>query len=309
MRTGARSTDTPERRLVELLASQPVPRPFTPDDLAGQPQHVRRYFSAAIEPGTPAAAGARLEMRGRIKLGRWLPFRARQLLAPGHGSVWAARVAGVISGSDRYVDGRGGMDWKLLGLAQLVHAEGDDVSRSAAERAGGESMWAPTALLPGPGVTWTVIDDEHVCVQFSVDRHPVRVEHRLDQDGRIISSQFERWGDPDGSGAWGLHPFGAVVTKYGTFAGVSMPVAGRAGWHAGTDRWDAGQFFQYEITAYELVGSPPLSLPSHSSHGGHTEVPRVGPVPGARLQADDRSGGGGPNTDAAVAEGGSSCSW
>lgn len=258
----ARSTDMPQRRLDELLASQPAPEPFIPDDVAGQPEHVRRYFTAAIEPGTPRAAGARFEMRGRIKLGRWLPFRARQLLAPRYGTVWAARVAGVISGSDRYVDGRGGMDWKLLGLARLVHAEGDDVSRSAAERAGGESIWAPTALLPGPGVAWTVIDDEHIGVQFSVDRHPVRVEHRLDQNGRIVSSRFERWGDPDRSGAWGLHPFGVVVREYGTFAGVSIPVAGQAGWHAGTDRWDAGQFFEYEITAYELVGPAPPSPPS-----------------------------------------------
>lgn len=251
----ARSTDTPEHRLDELLASQPVPRPFTPDELAGQPEQVRRYLSKAIKPGTPRAAGARLEMRGRIRLGRWLPFRARQLLAPGYGTFWAARVAGVITGSDRYVDGRGGMDWKVLGLAPLVHAEGDDVSRSAAERAGGESIWVPTALLPGPGVTWTVIDDERVGVQFAVDGRPLHLEHRIDQSGRVVSSRFERWGDPDRSGAWGLHPFGVVVTRYGTFAGVSIPVAGHAGWHAGTDRWDDGQFFQYEITAYELVGS------------------------------------------------------
>jgi hypothetical protein len=76
------------------------------------------------------------------------------VLNPHHGFVWAARAAGVIAGSDRYLDGQGSldgqgrMDWKLLGLVTVAHADGQDVSRSAAGRAGAEAVWLPTALLP-----------------------------------------------------------------------------------------------------------------------------------------------------------------
>jgi Spy/CpxP family protein refolding chaperone len=28
---------------------------------------------------------------------------------------------------------------------------------------------------------------------------------------------------------------------------------GRAGWHFGTDRWEDGAFFEFDITAYELL--------------------------------------------------------
>src|SRR5260370_42220769 len=95
-------------------------------------------------------------MRGRLKLGgRWLPFRARQVLAPHRGFVWAARVGGLITGSDRYADGAGGMDWRLLGLVPLVHARGEDISRSAAARGAAESVWVPTTLLPRFGVAWS----------------------------------------------------------------------------------------------------------------------------------------------------------
>jgi hypothetical protein len=133
-----------ERRLL-----RPAERgTFTSEELDGLPEPARRHLTQAITPGTPLATSARLRMRGRIKIGRWLPFRARQVLDPHHGFVWAARTAGMITGSDRYVDGAGGMDWKLAGLVTVLHADGPDVSRAAAGRAGAEAIWVPTALLP-----------------------------------------------------------------------------------------------------------------------------------------------------------------
>lgn len=244
---------TPEwTRLERLLRRLPAPGEFTPEDLAGAAEPIRRYFKASVAPGTRLAAGARLEMRGSIKIRRWLPFRARQLLAPCFGTVWQAKVAGVVSGSDRYVDGCGGMDWKLLGLHRIVHAEGKDVTRSAAERAAGESIWVPTALISTPGAQWTASAHDRIAVEIDTDGHRTRVDHELGPSGQILSSSFYRWGDPDGTGTWRQHPFGVEVTSHDTFDGVTIPYKGRAGWHFGTDRWDSGVFFRYEITGYEL---------------------------------------------------------
>ena len=141
---GKISSMTPEWQQLEQLAASPSPAPgFDPVSMNTLPPAAQRYLTAAIEPGTRLAVGVRLTMRGSIKLGRWLPFRARQLLVPSLGTVWEARVAGVITGSDRYVGGSGGMNWKLFGTIPVMHAEGPDVSRSAAERAAGESIWRP----------------------------------------------------------------------------------------------------------------------------------------------------------------------
>ena len=245
---------TPEwTQLEQMLQGLPSPGVFEPADFEKAEEPVRRYFEASIAPGTPLAAAVRLEMRGSIRIGRWLPFRARQLLAPSVGTVWEARVAGVISGSDRYVAGSGGMDWRLLGLVRMVHAEGDDVSRSAAGRAAGESIWVPTALLPGAGAEWTATAEDRIAVDVGTDGHASRVEHVLEPSGRLVSSSFARWGDPDNSGTWALHPFGVEVTGHRTFGGVTIPAEGRAGWHFGTDRWESGVFFRYKITGYELV--------------------------------------------------------
>ena len=233
------------------------PAVFTDAELDGLPDPVCRYLRAAIAPGTPLATAARLRMRGQIKLGRWLPFQAQELLAPYQGFHWAARAAGVVSGFDRYVDGQGQMSWRLLGLLPVMRADGPDLSRSAAGRVAGEAMWAPTALLPRFGTAWSAADDHHLTARWRLDSHQAALELVIDDQGRLRESVFQRWGDPDRTGTFALHPCGGDVTAYATFDGVSVPGAGRAGWFYGTDRWAEGEFFRYQLTSMELVTRPP----------------------------------------------------
>ena len=209
---------------------------------------MRRYLATAIAPGTPRHTSARLRMRGSIKVGRWLPFRARQVLSPHDGFVWAARAAWLIAGSDRYLDGAGALEWKLAGLVTVARAEGPDVARSAAGRAGAEGIWLPTALLPRFGVRWAAPAHDRVTAAFAVGETPLELELRLDAAGRVVSLAFDRWGDPGGDGAFAWHRFGGEVTGYARFGGLTIPSAGRLGWFWGTDRWDEGEFFRYRIT-------------------------------------------------------------
>jgi TusA-related sulfurtransferase len=225
---------------------------FTEAELEGLPDPARRYLTGVIAPGTPLVTSARLRMRGHIKVGRWLPFQAQQTLDPHHGFQWTARAAGVISGSDRYQDGRGEMCWKLLDLIPLMHADGPDVSRSAAGRTAAEAIWVPTALLPRFGVDWSAADERHLTARARIDSLEIKVHYLLDGAGRLQSVVFDRWGDPDGTGTWGLHPFGGEVAAWAPFDGLTIPSAGRFGWFFGTDRWSQGEFFRYRITELRL---------------------------------------------------------
>jgi hypothetical protein len=250
-------TDGPRASVKELQTKLAIPAAdgvFSERELDGLPAPVRRYLGAAIAPGAPLASSARLEMRGSIKLGkRWLPFRAHQVLAPHHGGVWAARVAGVVSGADQYAGGRGWMQWKLFGLVSVVRAEGPDVTRSAAGRFGGEAIWVPTTLLPRFGVTWMAASDVRITASFSHGNVDLTLDIMLDDDAHIRSVTFDRWGDPDNIGTSAIHPFGIDVTAYRTLGELTIPSSGRGGWFHGTDRWDEGEFFRYEITSLEPV--------------------------------------------------------
>lgn len=223
------------------------------DDVAGLPETAARYLRHALPRGAPIARAARLEMRGHIRIGRWLRFTADEVLAPLEGFVWSARVGRVIVGSDRYVDGAGALDWRLFGAVPIVRAEGPDVSRSAAGRAAGEAVWLPSVLLPRLGARWTAEDDERAAVTFAVDGHEVTAHLEVGRDGELRSVTYRRWGDPDRTGTFGWHDFGMVATAEGDAAGMTIPVAGRVGWHPGTDRWADGEFFRFEITALEPV--------------------------------------------------------
>lgn len=250
----SRTTAPDIAALEERLTVAGAPGTFHEAELDGLPVPVRRHLCLAIAPGTPLARAARLRMRGQLKLGaRWLPFRARETLAPLIGFVWAARVAGVIRGSDHYVDGHGGLDWRLLGRVPVVRSSGPDVARSAAARGGAEGAWVPTAVLPRFGVDWSADDDTHLIARYGVDDVDLDVRYRTDAVGRVESVTFDRWGDPDETGTWASHPFGIDVTGYATFGGLTVPAAGRVGWFHGSERWADGEFFRYRITHLDLV--------------------------------------------------------
>lgn len=238
------------RRMAEReLVGPPAAASFGPQELAGLPAPVRRYFVAAIDDGTPLATTVRLQMRGRIRLGRWIPFTARQVLAPHRGFLWDARAAGVITGYDRSIGGIGEMDFRLLGIVTVMHAEGPDIDRSAAGRAAAEAVWLPTALLPRFGVEWTADDARHLRARFTVGDVPVDLRLTIDADGHPVDVVFDRWGDPDGAGAFGWHRFGGEITRTQRAGALTLPTEGRLGWHYGTPRWqEHGEFFRYRLT-------------------------------------------------------------
>jgi hypothetical protein len=217
---------------------------------------VRRYLRAAISPGTPLARAARLRMRGSIRIAnRWVPFRSEELLAPLHGYRWPATVAGgLLRGSDVYADATAAMSWKLLGLVPVIRASGPDAARSAMGRATAEGIWLPTALLPRYGVDWDAQDDEHVVADIPIAGEHVSLHIAIDSDGHVRSDHVDRWGDPDGTGAFGWYPFGIEAGASRTFpCGITMPAEGTGGWFHETDRWQEGEFFRYSISELILL--------------------------------------------------------
>ena len=242
--------------LDQRLAVRPDAGGFGEVEVADCDEPVRRYFAAAIAPGTPLARAARLRMRGSIRFGdRWVPFRANELLAPLHGYCWPATVAGgLLRGSDVYVDGDASMLWRVLGVVPLIRACGSDVARSAMGRAVAESIWLPTALLPRYGVDWRAEDDEHLVADIPILNQRVRLQITIDPKGQVRSDHLDRWHDPEGNGAFGWSPFGVEAAASRAFqCGITMPADGTGGWFHETPRWHEGQFMRYSISQLTLI--------------------------------------------------------
>jgi len=230
---------------------------FDPEDI---PEGGRTYLKHTITPGTPLAASVRLCMHGEIKIGKWHPFHAEQVIVPERGMIWAATASmfGVpVCGADQVLDGKGGMDWKLLDAVPVVHAGGPDTARSGAGRLLAEMAgWLPSALcLPPPrhlGVVWLAADEAHARLRLEWFGEQADLNFAFDDTGRVSDFWFPRWGNPDG-GAHRYVDFGVLVAEESNFGGYILPSNVRAGWYFGSDRFETeGEFFRATIDHVEF---------------------------------------------------------
>lgn len=221
------------------LADATTPQPvFDPASVADLPDPARRWLTHAIAPGTPLRRSVELEQHGRIRLGpAWCRYRAAEVIAPLRGYVWVAttRMFGVpVHGYDRLNHGTGEMVHRAFGRWPLVHADGADLTRSAAGRLVSEIVWAPAAAT-GPEVVWKPVD-YHTAVALvpcGGETHEVRIT--VGPTGALRAVTLDRWAAVD-RGPYRLHRFTAEVHGEATFAGYTVPSQVTAGYGHGTDR-------------------------------------------------------------------------
>ena len=241
------------RRLAAFRPADP-PR-FAPGMVADLPEPARRYFGYTIRPGTPLVPVTEIDMVGRFSLGTrddpaYRPMTARQILAPPHGFVWKMRTRGglPISGSDSGFWTR----FRILWLMPVARTGGDpDHARSAFGRYAGEAaIWAPAALLPGPGVSWEAVDDDTARVTLSRGDLSQAVDVTVDAEGRPVTVVFLRWSDANPERTYRLQPFGATMSDFREVDGYRLPFRVEAGDHFGTDAWFP--FFIAEVTEIRI---------------------------------------------------------
>lgn len=222
---------------------------FRSDDLFSLPEAARRYLEHAIAPGTMLATAVRLRMHGEIKLQRWLPFKAEQVIVWNRGFIWSAtvRMYGMpIRGSDRLIDGEGTMRWRMLGIIPVMTASGPDITHSAAGRMAGETVWLPS-IFYNNDVSLTAPDSSHLHARVAIHTETSELDLGIDERGRLETVKLPRWGNP-GYTEFGYIDFGAAVEEENTFEGYAIPSRLRAGWYFGTDRFESeGEFFRATI--------------------------------------------------------------
>ncbi|MCU4653431.1 hypothetical protein N8I71_11340 [Roseibacterium sp. SDUM158016] len=235
-----------------LAALQPAAPPiYGSDRVAGLPDPARRYFGFTIAEGTPLLPVAEIDMGGRFSLGtkeapNYQPMEARQILAAPEGFVWSVRLRGgmPISGSDTGT----WMRFRILGLVPVVRVGGtDDHRRSAFARFAAEAVfWSPAALLPGPGVTWSELDEDTARVTLRRGDLEQAVDVTVDAEGRPLHVSMQRWTDANPEKVHRLQPFGGYLSDFREVGGYRLPFRVEAGNMFGTDAYFP--FFLAEVT-------------------------------------------------------------
>lgn len=213
-----------------------VPR-FNVREIEGLPEPVRRYFRAVLKDGQPIIAAASIEMTGTINMSAggesWKPFTSTQrVVTRSPGFVWDGAVmmypgvpARVV---DRYSDGEGLLNAKLLGLFTVANTRGGgELARGEFMRWFAETPWYPTALLPSQGVRWQAINSTRANATINDGHLSSTLLFRFDDAGLIASVSAEARGAGVGKDMVML-PWECTFSNYQPQDGMLIPMAGEA---------------------------------------------------------------------------------
>ena len=234
--------DRDTARALRRLGAAPMgtgaePARFSPDQLAGLPAPVRRYFEFALTPGRPLVRRARLAQWGDFLSrpdGPWSPFTAVEHFAvTPPGFVWDAsiRIAPLVTVRvrDSYLEGEGAMLGKLGGLVPVVDLHGGpEIAEAALRRYLAEAAWLPTALLPAAGVAWTAVDDTTARAALTDQGTAAWIEFRFAPGGEIAATSTERYRAVDGKQV--LTPWVGRFWDYERVQGMMVPREGEVAW-------------------------------------------------------------------------------
>jgi hypothetical protein len=224
---------------------------ITEADLARLPEPVKRWLHYAQVVGTERVFAVRLKQEGEFRLGEdrsWMPYTAEQYFTiDPPGFIWSARfdmAPGVtIIGRDRYVEGEGDIEMRLLGVIPVADSHGGLLNQGAMLRYLGETVWFPAAAL-SPYISWDEVDATSARATMSYGGVIASALFVFDDQGRPVNISAERNNDSTGK----QEKWSAPQYSYGVFRGIHVPITGDGIWH-----YDTGDFsyIHWRITEIE----------------------------------------------------------
>jgi hypothetical protein len=221
--------------------------------LEGLPEPVQRYLTYTGVIDKPWVHSVFLKQTGRFRQSvdqPWMPMAAEQTYSVDPpGFVWDARfkMAGLplLRARDAYEDGHGHMYGKLAGLFTVFDVRGEQLDQGAMLRYLSEMIWFPSAFL-GDNISWESLDDHSARVTLSDRGKEVSGVLYFDTEGRVTNFTTQRYREVDGD--FSLDPWSTPIGRYGTLAGLNLPVTGKAMWNL-----PAGDLDYVELEITELV--------------------------------------------------------
>ena len=235
--------DRENARLVDELLADAGPesdRVFRLEDLVRLPEPVQRYLAHVLTEGQPHLRTVRLRQSGEFLMGdaagAWKPFTATQhFTVDPPGFVWDAGIKMApllpVRVVDAYQAGEGALRAKILSVVSVVDAgPGPEMNSGELMRYLAETVWFPTALLPGGGVGWQSIDE--VSARATLEHRGTTVSlvfnfNSRDEVERVFAEARYREVD----GAFEPTPWTGRFSNYQVRNGVLIPVDGEVAWN------------------------------------------------------------------------------
>lgn len=190
--------------------------------------------------------------------GAWYPFTSQEYFTVDPpGFIWTARISGPLGFpiyvTDSYVNGKGEIDGRLLGLIPVVQASGKEVDQGARLRFLNEIMWFPSAALH-PAITWQSVDSVSARATFSDRDQSVSAIFYFGADGDLVDMRADRYREENGS--FHLATWSTPLDTHKEMAGLRIPVRGEGVW-----KLQAGDFHYIRLRIDEIEFNYPARYP------------------------------------------------
>lgn len=223
------------------------------EDLAGLPFPVQKWLENSGVVGKEKIQSVRLKQKLMMKTDEskpWMPAHAEQYFTVEKPSfIWKAKVSMApmlfFTGLDKYYEGHGKMEIKVLSLIPVVDSQGKEIDQSTLLRYLGEIIWFPPAALRDY-IKWESIDEVSAKATMSYKGVSASAMFYFNEKGEVINFNAKRYMEKDGQ--YLLEDWGGVPKEYKEFNGIKIPNKGEVLW-----RLKTGDFtwLQYEITEIE----------------------------------------------------------
>ena len=216
--------------------------------LAGLPEPAQRFLRHSGVVGRPIPQVIRTRQQGRIRSAAnsgWMNFEAEQIYSTNPPAfVWRVsmprRSMALAIGRDAYLDGRGSILIKLLGVVPVAAEDGPELREAALLRYLNETMWFPAALLL-PGIAIAAIDDGSFRATIRDGSAIASGVFFIDPQGRATNFRAHRFD----TGARQVNDWETPIAAYKSFAIGELPAGGAAVWKRSDG---AFSYIELEIT-------------------------------------------------------------
>jgi hypothetical protein len=200
------------------------------------PSPVRKYLQVTRTVGKPGMKVAVLKQRGALRAAAdqpWMPFEAEQAYAmEPPGFVWMANAQFKplvpLLARDTFIDGKGNMLIRLLGLITVADGKGPEMDQGAGLRHWGEIIAFPEAVT-SPHLRWEAIGDSQARMMAEHDGLTMTAVVDFDAQGYPSGFHAERYRDVNGKGA--LTPWSGYCRQWKTIDGRMFPTQWTSVWH------------------------------------------------------------------------------
>ncbi len=200
----------------------------TEEDIKALPEPVQKYLRYTQIIGKEKIRTVRLKQGGYFRLKesqKWMPIKAEQYYdVDSVEFIWIGKVNFIpflsIWAKDEFIDGKGNLVVKLLGLIKVVDAKGPEIDQGEILRFLGECVWFPSAFL-NDYIKWEAIDSNSAKATITYKGVSGSAIFHFNEKGEIVKIKAKRYREVNGK--FVLDDWEIPIIEYKMFNSIVVP--------------------------------------------------------------------------------------